>query len=325
MEKVATFEVLEPGILTTIQDSGRYGFSQFGVPPSGTLDPFSFRVANLLVENEDGEPCLETTIMGLKLKALREVVIAITGGDLFPMLNDEPLEMWRTHLLVEGDMLTFKKVRTGCRAYLAMSGGFVVPKIMGSSSTYLSGKFGGLEGRALKRGDILYTLDRPPSLKRLGFRFPKDWIPPFEKEGILRVIPGPQDNHFTEKGFQTFSSSFYQLTSQSDRMGVRLEGPGIERRPDVGESIISEGLITGAIQIPGDGKPIIILTELVTGGYTKIATVISTDLLRVAQMKPGDQVRFNPISIEEAHQLLKAQEERLQGFKNSIQGNTLVF
>ncbi len=316
MGKVAAFEVLEPGILTTIQDLGRYGFSQFGVPPSGALDTFSYRAGNLLVGNQQGEASLETTIMRLKLRTLREVVIAITGGDLSPTLNEEPLEMWRTHLLVEGDIINFKKVRTGCRAYLAACGGLIFPQVMGSRSTYLSGKFGGLDGRALKKGDILFAPDIRSPLSQLGFRFPGDWIPHFGKEALLRVIPGPQDHHFTEKGLQTLSSSFYQVTPRCDRMGVRLDGPKIERRSDVEESIISEGLIAGAIQVPGDGKPIIILTELVTGGYTKIATVISMDLSKVAQLKPGDRVRFAPVSVEEAHQLLREQEELLLRFKD---------
>jgi antagonist of KipI len=313
-ERVAAFEVLEPGILTTIQDLGRYGFSQFGVPPSGALDTFSLRAGNLLVGNREDEACLEITLMGLKIKALKEVVIAVTGGDLSLRLNEEPLEMWRTHLLVEGDVLTFKKVRAGCRAYLAVGGGFVVPKMMGSSSTYLSGNFGGLEGRKLRRGDILHTLDLSASLHQLGLRFSSDWILSLEKQVLLRVIPGPQDHHFTGKGFQTFCSSSYQVTPQCDRMGVRLEGPKIERRSDVEESIISEGLLSGAIQVPGDGKPIIILTELVTGGYTKIATIISADLPKVAQLKPGDQVRFKPISLEEAHRFLSKQEEEIKHF-----------
>ena len=315
MDKIPVFEVIEPGILTTIQDLGRYGFSQFGVPPSGALDSFSFRAGNLLVGNLEEKACLETALMGLKLIALKEVVISITGGDLCPTLNGEPLTMWRTHLLVEGDVIHFKKVRAGCRAYLAVAGGFVVPRIMGSSSTYLSGRFGGLEGRKLKRGDILYSLDISCSLNKLGLRFPIDWVSFPEKKVSLRVIPGPQDDHFTEEGFQTFCSSPYHVTPQCDRMGIRLEGPRIERRPDVEESIISEGLVAGAIQVPGDGNPIIILTELVTGGYTKIATIISTDLPRVAQLKPGDHVRFVPISIAEAHDLLREQEDRLKGFK----------
>lgn len=320
MERVAAFEVLEPGILTTIQDSGRFGFSQFGVPPSGASDTFSLRVGNLLVGNREEGAGLEITLMGLKIKALREVVIAITGGDLSPLLNEEPVEMWRTHLLVEGDVIHFKKVRTGCRAYLAVGGGFVVPKIMGSSSTYLSGNFGGFEGRALRRVDVLYVFDIPSPLNKLGLRFPSDWLPLWEKEEVLlKVIPGPQDHHFTEKGFQTFCSSSYRVTPQCDRMGIRLEGPKIERRSDVEESIISEGLISGAIQVPGDGKPIIILTELVTGGYTKIATVISEDLQKAAQLKPGNHVRFKPVSIEEAHLLWREQEERLREFKENFQ------
>jgi len=323
MEKVATFEVLEPGILTTIQDLGRYGFSQFGVPPSGGLDTFSLMVSNLLVGNGEEEACLEITLMGLRIRALKEVVIAITGGDLSPALNGEPVEMWRTHLLVQDDVITFKKVSAGCRAYLSAGGGFVVPKIMGSSSTYLSGKFGGLEGRPLRRGDVLYT-SNSPSLDKLGLRFPSDWIPSLEKEVLLRVIPGPQDHHFTEEGFQTLTSSSYEVTRQCDRMGVRLEGPRIERRSDVEESIISEGLISGAIQVPGDGKPIIILTELVTGGYTKIATIISTDLPRVAQLKPGDRVKFKPISVKDAHRLLKEQEERLKEFKKTIKNQAVA-
>jgi antagonist of KipI len=318
VEKVAVFEVLEPGILTTVQDLGRYGFSQFGVPPSGALDTFSFRAGNLLVGNGEGEACLETTLLGLKIKALKEIVISITGGNLCPTLNEEPLAMWKTHLLVEGDVIRFKRVRAGCRAYLAVSGGFVVPKVMGSFSTYLSGNFGGLEGRKLRRGDILYALNLFPPLNKLGLQFPMDRISSPEKRVPLRVIPGPQDDHFTEEGFQTFCSSSYSVTPQCDRMGVRLEGPKIERRPDVEESIISEGLIAGAIQVPGDGKPIIILTELVTGGYTKIATIVSADLPRVAQLKPGDQVRFITISIEEANDLLREQEERLKGFKKMI-------
>ncbi|MGZ3535611.1 MAG: 5-oxoprolinase subunit C family protein [Thermodesulfobacteriota bacterium] len=323
MEKMATFEVLEPGILTTIQDLGRYGFSQFGVPPSGALDTFSLKVSNLLVGNEEDEACLEVTLMGLRIRALKEVVVAITGGDLSPTLNGESLEMWQTHLLVQDDVIAFKQVGAGCRAYLSAGGGFVVPKIMGSSSTYLSGKFGGVEGRPLRRGDVLYT-SNGSSLDKLGLRFPSDWIPSLEKVVFLRVIPGPQDHHFTEKGFQTLLSSSYEVTPQCDRMGVRLEGPRIERRSDVDESIISEGLISGAVQVPGDGKPIIILTELVTGGYTKIATIITTDLPRVAQLKPGDRVKFKPISVRDANHLLKEQEERLKEFKKIIENQALA-
>ena len=315
---IDVFQVLDPGILTTVQDLGRFGFSQIGVPPSGALDSFSLRAGNLLVGNGEGEAGLEMTIMGMKLKTLEEGVIAVTGGDLSPTLNGDPLEMWRSHLLIKGDRLTFKGVRRGCRAYLAVGGGLAIPKIMGSRSTFLSGQFGGLEGRPLKKGDILSTGGSQRPLGKIGVRFPGEWVPVFDREVHLRVIPGPQDQHFTGPGFLTFQSSSYHVMAQCDRMGIRLEGPKIERRSDVEESIISESLIPGSIQVPGDGKPLIILNESVTGGYAKIATVISTDLPKVAQLKPGDRVRFEPIAVEEAHQLLREQEERLADFKKSL-------
>ncbi|RPJ08758.1 MAG: KipI antagonist, partial [Deltaproteobacteria bacterium] len=202
--------------------------------------------------------------------------------------------------------------------YLAVSGGIAVPAIMGSKSTFLSGKFGGLEGRPLRKGDILCGTDLPAPLDRIGTAFPSEWVPSYEREIVLRVIPGPQDHHFTEQGFLTFRSSFYQVTAKSDRMGIRLEGPKIEPQPHVEESVISESLIPGAIQVPGDGKPMVILNELVTGGYRKIATIISADLHRVAQLKPGDRVRFEPISIDEAHRLLREQEELLRNLKETL-------
>ncbi|MCX8117983.1 MAG: biotin-dependent carboxyltransferase family protein [Desulfobacterota bacterium] len=320
MERIAAFEVLDPGILTTIQDGGRFGFGQFGVPPSGALDPFSYRAANLLVGNLGNEACLETMLAGLKLKTLQEVTIAITGGDLGPTLNGEPLEMWRTHLLIEGDVLAFKKVRSGCRAYLSIRGGVLVPEVMGSRSTFLTGRFGGLEGRPLKKGDILFRPSIPSPMDRVGLRFPSEWIPTFEKETHLRVLWGPQEDHFTEKGLETFSTATYEVSPQSDRIGLRLLGPSIERRPDVEESIISEGLLPGAIQVPGDGRPIIILNELVTGGYTKIATLLSVDLTRVAQLKPGDRVRFQPVSLDEAHRLLREFESPFEKLRISLPG-----
>lgn len=317
---IDVFQVLEPGILTTIQDLGRSGYSQIGVPPSGAIDSFSLRIGNLLVGNEEGEAGVEITIMGLKIKALREVVISVTGGDLNPTLNGEPLETWRSHLLIQGDILNFNGVRSGCRAYLTVNGGFAVPEVMGSRSTFLSGRFGGMEGRPLKKGDILAVNGPSHPLGRIGVRFPVEWIPSFEKDVFLRIISGPQDEHFTGPGIQTFQSSPYRVTAQCDRMGIRLEGQKIERRSGVEESIISESLIPGSIQVPGDGKPLIILNESVTGGYAKIATVISTDLPKTAQLKPGDRVRFSRISVEEAHQRLRDQEERLATFKKSLAG-----
>jgi antagonist of KipI len=319
LERAGAFEVLEPGILTTVQDLGRHRFRRYGVPPSGALDSFSLRIGNLLVGNREGETGLEITLTGLALRVLKEVVIAVTGGDLSPALNEEPLEMWRTHILIEGDYLTFKKVRSGCRAYLAIQGGIDVPPVMESRATYLSGKFGGLEGRALKKGDILFTSNAPSALDKLGYRFSAEGVPRFDKETFLRVVWGPQDFHFTECGLETLGTGEFRVTPQCDRVGLRLDGPTVERRDDVEESIISEGLVPGAIQVPGDGKPMIILTDTVSGGYTKIATMISADLPRVAQLKPGDHVRFHPVSIEEAHRILREQDDQIKTFKEALE------
>lgn len=319
MERVAVFEVVEPGLLTTVQDLGRFGFSEFGVPPSGAIDRFSLRVGNLLVGNEEGEAGLETTILGLKLRALRRICIAITGGDLSPHLNNrDPLEMWKAHLLSEGDLIGFKGLRSGCRAYIAIGGGIDVPQIMGSKATCLSAKFGGLEGRALRKGDILFAKENEGSLAGCDFRFPPEWVPRFEKEAVLRVILGPQDDHFTESGLQTFRSSSYRVTPNSDRMGIRLDGPKIERRPEVEDSIISESLIPGNIQVPGDGRPLVILNESITGGYAKIGTIISSDLPKAAQLKPGDRVNFKVVPVEEAHGILRREEERIRRFRESL-------
>lgn len=319
MERVAIFEVVEPGLLTTVQDLGRFGFSRFGVPPSGALDRFSLRVGNLLVGNEESEAGLETTIMGLKLKALRKILVAITGGDLSPLLNNqEPLEMWKPHVLTEGDLLSFRALRSGCRAYVAVQGGIDVPLIMKSKATCLSAKFGGFEGRALKKGDILFGRGTRVSSDRMELRFPLEWVPAFVKEAALRVVLGPQNDHFKTEGLRTLQSSPYRVTAQSDRMGIRLDGPKIERRPDVEDSIISESLIPGNIQVPGDGRPLIILNESVTGGYTKIATILSVDLPKAAQLKPGDRVQFEAVSLAEAHRLLRNQEDQLKRFKASL-------
>ncbi|MBW2039575.1 MAG: biotin-dependent carboxyltransferase [Deltaproteobacteria bacterium] len=310
--------MLAPGLLSTIQDRGRFGYGRYGVPPSGAIDPFSLRVANLLVDNPEDEACLEITLLGLKVRALTDAAIAVTGADLQPFLNDEPLEMWRSHVLKKGDILSFKGVKSGCRSYLAIGGGISLPVVMGSKSTNISSKFGGLEGRPLRGGDILHSEAPRFHLLAEGRRFPQGWVPPYGKEWRLKVIFGPQDDQFTERGKETFIGSAYQVSPQTDRTGIRLAGAVIERRPEVGESIISEGVISGTIQVPGDGQPIIILVETVTGGYRKIATVITADLPLLGQLRPGDTVRFKQVSLDEASQALGEMEERIKRFKEGL-------
>jgi antagonist of KipI len=321
MAVIETIEVLSPGPLTTLQDIGRFGYGRYGVPPSGALDTFSLRAANVLVENNENEACLEITMFGLRISALRDVAIAVTGGDLRPFLNDTPLSMWTSLILKKGDTLSFRGMKDGCRSYLAIGGGFFMDEIMGSRSTNLSSGFGGLGGRELIKGDVLSSNSPHLHLKVEERWYPQDLIPRYRKQWHLRVIFGPQDDQFTQEGKNTLLNSPYQVRHQSDRTGIRLSGSLIERRLEVQESIISEGVISGAIQVPGDGQPIIILVEIVTGGYRKIATVITADLSLLGQIKPGDMVTFEEISLDDAYEALQEMEERIKGFKKKISTN----
>lgn len=318
MGSIETLEILAPGPLTTVQDLGRFGFGRYGVAPSGALDSFSLRIGNLLVGNREDEACLEITLFGLKLKALTDAVITITGADIQPRLNEDPLEMWCSHILRKGDTLFFRGLKTGCRAYLAVGGGISVPTVLESKSTNLSTKFGGFKGRSLQKGDLLSSDSPHIHLKAGGRSLDPEWIPSYSKDWVLRNVFGPQDEHFSEEAKDLFQQSSFKVTLHSDRTGIRLAGPAIQRKAGMEESIISEGVVSGAIQIPGDGQPIIILGELVTGGYRKIATVITADLPFLGQMKPGDNIHFEEVSMEAAHQALKDVEKMIKRFKEKL-------
>ena len=319
MAGIDALEILSPGIMTTVQDLGRYGFGRYGVAPSGALDAFALRVANLLIGNGEDQACLETMLMGPVIRVLTDVTIAVTGGDLQPKRNKQPIEMWRSDAFKKGDVLSFGKAITGFRAYIAVAGGIDVPCVLNSRSTNLSSGFGGYQGRNLKKGDILSvgaTIQSPRHDILPVFK--PDWIPEYSGQYKLRVILGPQDDQFPQRSLQEFLNAIYTMSQDSDRTGVRLEGPQIACRSDIDASIISEGLIPGAIQIPGDGKPIIILGETVSGGYRKIATIISADLPLLGQIKPGDRIQFERVSLDEAHRALRAMKDRLDDFKCSI-------
>ena len=317
MGSIETLEILAPGPLTTVQDRGRFGFGRFGIAPSGALDSFSLRIGNLLVGNREDEACLEITLLGLKVRALVDLLVAVTGADLQPHLNREPLQMWCSHIMKEGEVLSFTVPRSGCRAYLALGGGISVTQLMESKSTNLSSGFGGFEGRALRKGDIVSSDSPRLHLRAEGKALDRKSIPTYGKNCALRVLFGPQDDHFTEKEKKTFLNSSFNVTPYSDRTGIRLAGPVIRTRAGMEESIISEGVVSGTIQIPGDGQPIIILGETVTGGYRKIATVISADLPLLGQIKPGDQVNFEEVSIQDAYHALSEVEEMIRRFKES--------
>ena len=318
MAAVKTLEIITPGIMTTVQDIGRYGYGRFGVATSGALDPFSLRIANLLVGNREDLACLETMLLGPGIRFLTDVVIAVTGGDLQPKRNKQPIEMWRSQAFKKDDVLSFGNAVCGFRAYIAVAGGIGVPRVMGSRSTNLPSGFGGHEGRTLIKEDILVCDEPRGAMIEPGPRFNPEWIPQYSNKWKLRVVLGPQDDQFPDDSRGTFSKSTYTMSQDSDRTGIRLEGPEIWCKPEVEASIVSEGVIAGSIQIPGDGKPIIILGETVTGGYRKIATVISADLPLLGQTKPGDGIQFEVISLEEAHLALQEMEERINNFKRKI-------
>lgn len=303
------FRVLKSGPQTQVQDLGRYGYLQYGVPPCGVLDQYSSRVANLLAGNSGNEALLEITFQGPRLEVLGRAMLAVAGADMAVTLNGETRPGWTSFSVRPGDILNIGQAKRGLRAYLAVTGGIDVPLIMGSRSTYSAAGFGGYQGRALAWGDILARGGGPEG--KAGISCPAEFIPPFTSETVLRAIPGPQDYMF-EEGLATFFGSTYEVTPHSNRMGYRLEGPAIALDPDRPQSIISEPSLPGGVQAPADGKPIILLLEQTTGGYAKIATVISTDICRVAQARPGDRVSFARVSLEEAHGLFKERESRLK-------------
>lgn len=314
-------KIIDPGFLTTVQDKGRYGYQQFGVPVSGVMDDFAYRVANILVENDELQAVLEATIVGPKVEFESQEIISITGGNLSPRINGNEIPMWRSLKVNKGDVLSFAGGKSGCRSYIAFSGGIDVPTIMGSKSTYIKGKIGGYKGRKLKFEDRL-------NIKKSGKIFksrimPNKYIPKYTNKINVHIILGPQDEYFTNKGIETFLSNQYTITNECDRMGIRLNGPQIEHVS--GADIISDGIEFGAIQIPGHGKPIIMMADRqTTGGYTKVANVISTDLYKIAQAKPGDKVKFQKISIKEAQDILQDKEEKIVSIKKECSHRKII-
>ena len=318
MDIVESLEIISPGPLTTVQDLGRYGFGRYGVPPSGALDSFSLRVANLLVGNPEAEAGLEITLMGLKVRALTDLVVALCGGNLQPYLNDRPFDMWRSQIVRTGDTLFLKAPRSGCRAYLAVGGGISLAPVLASKSTNLASTFGGYEGRSLRKGDLLCSGAPEHHLRSAGKGFKPEGRPSYKGDWLIRALLGPQDQDFPEESKRLFLDSPFKVSSQSDRTGIRLSGPALHRKRNLADSIVSEGVVPGAIQVPGDGQPIILLVETVTGGYRKIATVISADLSLLGQIKPGDQARFQEVSITEAKVMLWERENHIHLLKKNL-------
>lgn len=310
-------KILSPGLMTAVQDLGRYGYQQYGVSVSGAMDLVAARLANILAGNDENEGLLEITIAGPKIEFLNDAVIAITGGNLEPLINDMPMCLNKSRAVKTGDILSFKGIKKGCRSYVAFAGGIDVPLVMGSKSTFLKAKVGGYEGRALKPGDVLNTGNPAVPLDKLLGREASDFYDYGSGRIKVRVVLGPQEDAFTDEGIETLLTNEYTVTNNSDRMGYTLEGAVIEHKG--GADIISDGVAMGAIQVPSKGNPIIMMADRqTTGGYTKIGNVITVDLPKIAQAKPGDAIVFEKVNLFEAQKLFKQLEEKFALLKESI-------
>jgi antagonist of KipI len=280
------FKVIHPGIYTTYQDLGRRGLRKLGIPISGAMDRSALRAANLLVGNAESQPGVEVTLQALEMVALKPLIVAVTGADLQFSINSDYHPPWRSFLLRAGDVVHFRRRKSGLRAYLAVRGGFRAPTFMGSCSVFEKGSM----GSPLRKDEILEVGDAPSGPFH-EIRIPEEFLPNPSDRTSIRVIMGPQTEAFTSQGVKTFLQSTYRITPQSDRIAYRLDGPRINHRGRA--DIISEPVVPGSIQVPNDGRPIILTVDAhVTGGYAKIATAISADLDLLAQALPGDTIRF---------------------------------
>lgn len=310
--------VARAGFLTSVQDLGRTGFRQFGVSTSGALDPFALRVANLLVGNDERTAGLEVTLGGLQLRFEDERIVAWCGGEFDVQIGSRALPAGHVAHLQAGDELKLGRAETGCRCWLAISGGIDVPLVLNSRSTDLRAKFGGFEGRALRDGDVLPLRTwpgSPPTATGISsWTAPHDWASPATRYPSLRFIRGIDWERFNPSTLQRFTIEQFSVSPDSDRMGVRLNGPELKRRDET--DLISEAVAPGTIQVPPSGKPILLLGDCQTiGGYPKIAHVITVDLGVAAQLRAGDVVRFVEVSLQDAHRLLVERERDLERFR----------
>jgi antagonist of KipI len=314
------------GFLTSVQDMGRTGFRQFGVSTSGALDPFALRVANLLVGNDEGAAGLEVTLGGLRLRFKDERMAAWCGGDFDVQVGSGSLSSGHVAHMRSGDELNFSRAEIGCRCWLAISGGVDVPFVLGSRSTDLRANFAGISGRALRDGDEVplreFRRSRIAATKAISsWTAPHDWASPAKRNPRLRFVRGFDWFRFHNATMQRFTTNQFSVSPDSDRMGVRLDGPELKRRDSL--DLVSEAVAPGTIQVPPSGKPILLLGDCQTiGGYPKIAHVITVDLGIAAQLRAGDRVRFFEVSLDDAHRLLQERESDFSRFRVGLSLHT---
>jgi antagonist of KipI len=333
---MGVIHVQEPGLFTTVQDLGREGYGPLGVSPSGAADAISLRMGNRLVANAEGEAGLEMTLLGGTFAFPEGALLALTGSDFGATLDGKPVEMCMTFEARGGQVLRLGPTRSGARCYLCVQGGIDVELFLGSASTHILSGLGGHQGRALRKGDVLKIGARrwmmaekwPAHLRKREWILSKRVMRILEPRKVLCVTAGPQSDWFPEASQQIFFGSTYRVAEESNRMGIRLEGPPILRIPSgaqeetgqnagptgtVGE-MISEGVTLGAVQVPEGGMPIILFVEQqTTGGYPKIANVISADFHSLGQLRPRDEIRFERVERETAPSMLRFQEMQLAG------------
>lgn len=291
--------IMKPGLLTTIQDKGRWGYQAYGMPVAGAMDRYAYRIANILAGNSCDAAVVEMTVLGATFHFDSEVLVSICGADMQGTLNGEKITNWSSFYVAAGSELAFGYVVNGCRSYLAVHGGIDVPVVLGSRSTYTRAGVGGVDGKALPVGCTLTVGNQQAGVAGQLRTLPAIFIPQYASALEVRVLLGPQDDLFTDDGIATFFNSEYTISVEADRMGYRLEGPPIKHSGTA--DIISDALCQGAIQVPGHGMPIVMMADRgTTGGYAKIGTVIGPDLTWLAQAKPGDSVRFIQCSDEQA-------------------------
>lgn len=322
-------EIEEGGIATTIQDLGRNGHYHIGMPPSGAMDRYAHTVANYLVGNDADAATVEMTYQGVTATFHEDAVIAITGADMSPSINGDPIDMWETVAVEAGDELELSFATEGARAYLAVAGGIDVPDVMGSRSTYTLVGIGGHEGRALEAGDELSIGDSSDGDELVGTRLGDEYVPEYMDEETVRIVLGLTDYRLTEEAKETLCNAEWTVSSEADRVGYRLEGPDlefVERDQPFGagtdpSNVVDLGYPVGSIQVPN--QPIVLMQDAVTGGgYATVGTVISADRGLLAQRQTHDSVYFEDVDVEEAHTARKERNDRLEAVSEVIENQS---
>jgi antagonist of KipI len=305
---VGLIQVQSPGLLTTVQDLGREGFGPVGVSPSGAADPISLRLGNRLVGNVESAAGLEMTLLGGTFLFPQEAIVALAGSDFGAMLDEATITPWTSVQVRPGQTIRLGTTRSGARCYLCVHGGIAVKSFLGSASTHILSGLGGYEGRALRKADTLKLGPATQSFRNraIASQMQRFW----SRRNLLRVTPGPQADWFSKSSLRSFYRGTYRIGEQSNRMGLRLEGAAALQRGS--SQMLTEGVSLGAIQAPPGSSPIILFVEQqTTGGYPKVANVISADLHRLGQLRPRDEIRFEPVDFETARSLRVQQEELL--------------